>query len=363
MAAPFSAIVMVGELVLPRCYAPESVVRSHRWLYSEVAMRNVQGDQGPDSSDPAAPRTNSAEQPRGPLANPYLLLALTSLFWSGNHVVGRAIAGEVPPLGISTLRWLIPVLLLWPFVRLDIARDWPAIRTHWRVLLWVGLTGGALFSGLQYVGLQLTTALNVSVINSLTPVFIVAAGALVFRDRLNVAQVSGILTSLAGVIVIVARGDLSTFRTLAFNWGDVIIVFNMAVFGIYSAWLRKVPPLHWLTFLFVIGMVSVAGTTPFAVWEHLSGFTFKATWLTAFAIVYVSIVPSLLGFAFWNRGVALIGANRAGPFLHLIPLYSAVLANLLLGEALMGFHVIGFGLILVGVWLAARQGARAPTPT
>jgi drug/metabolite transporter (DMT)-like permease len=313
-------------------------------------MREVQEDDG------------SASPPRGPFANAYLLLALTSLFWSGNHVVGRAIAGEVPPLGISTLRWLVPILILWPFARPHIARDWPAIRSHWRVLLWVGLTGGALFSALQYVGLQLTTALNVSVINSLTPVFIVAAGALVFRDRLTVAQVGGILTSLAGVLVIVARGDPSTFRALAFNAGDVIIVFNMAVFGIYSAWLRKVPPLHWLTFLFVIAVVSVAGTAPFAVWEHLSGFTFKATWLTAFAIAYVSIVPSVLGFAFWNRGVALIGANRAGPFLHLIPIYSAVLANLLLGEALMSFHVVGFVLILAGVWLAARK-ARAATPT
>jgi drug/metabolite transporter (DMT)-like permease len=295
------------------------------------------------------------EQRPGIAGNAYLLLALTALFWSGNHVVGRAIAGEVPPLGISTLRWLLPLILLWPFARPHLARDWPVIRSHWMVLLWVGLTGGAIFSALQYVGLQLTTALNVSVINSLTPVVIVAAGALIFGDRLGRVQLTGVMISLVGVLVIVARGDPTTLRDLNFNWGDVIIVFNMAIFGVYSAWLRRVPPLHWMSFLFVVAAVSVLGTTPFFVWEHLSGFTFQATWLTALAIVYVPIFPSVLGFVFWTRGVALIGANRAGPFLHLIPIYSALLASVLLGEALRGFHIVGFVLILLGVWLAARK--------
>jgi drug/metabolite transporter (DMT)-like permease len=305
------------------------------------------------SNPPGSIPSAASEQARA--SHAYVLLALTCLFWSGNHVVGRAIAGEVPPLGISTVRWLLPIVLLFPFARPHLARDWPVIRRHWRVLLWVGLTGGAIFSGLQYVGLQLTTALNVSVINSLTPVVIVAAGGLIFRDRLGLVQIAGVLTSLSGVLVIVARGDVGTLRDLTFNWGDVIIVVNMAVFGVYSAWLRKVPPLHWLSFLFVVAVISVLGTTPFFVWEHLSGFTFKPTWLTAFAILYVVVFPSVLGFAFWTRGVALIGANRAGPFLHLVPIYSAVLANLVLGEELMAFHAVGFVLIIVGVWLATRS--------
>jgi drug/metabolite transporter (DMT)-like permease len=302
-----------------------------------------------------APANAAAPEPRR-FAHAALLLSLTALFWSGNHVVGRAVAGEVPPLAISTTRWLLPVVILYPFARRHLVRDWPLIRRHWRVLLWVGITGGAIFSGLQYIGLQLTTALNVSVINSLTPAIIVAAGALIFGDRLSRTQIAGVLTSSVGVLVIVTRGDPGTLRDLTFNWGDVIIAFNMAVFGIYSAWLRKVPPLHWLSFLFVVAVVSVLGTMPFFIWEHLSGFTFKPTWLTAFAIAYIAIFPSVLAFAFWTRGVALIGANRAGPFLHLIPIFSAVLANLLLGEILMGFHAAGFALIIVGVWLATRRG-------
>jgi drug/metabolite transporter (DMT)-like permease len=222
-------------------------------------------------------------------------------------------------------------------------------------MLWLGLTGGALFSALQYVGLQYTTALNVSVLNSLTPVFIILAGTLMFRDRIAIIQVLGIATSLIGVLVIVARGSFATLAQLAFNWGDLIIVFNMAVFGIYSAYLRLRPQIHWLSFMFMLAAISAIRTLPFFLWKSLSGFVFQPTLLTAFAVIYVSIFPSLLAFAAWNRGVELIGANRAGPFLHIIPIYSALLASTLLGESLAIYHVVGFFIILTGVWLATHK--------
>lgn len=289
------------------------------------------------------------------LANPYVLLAFASLFWSGNHIIGRAIAGHVPPIGISTVRWLIPALVLWPIARPYLRRDWPLIKPQWRLMVWLGLTGGTLFSALQYVGLQYTSALNVSVLNSLTPVFIVIAGTLMFRDRIAIIQVLGIATSLIGVMVVVARGSFATLAQLAFNWGDLIIVFNMAVFGIYSAYLRLRPQIHWLSFMFMLAAISTIGTLPFFLWESLSGFVFQPTLLTAFAIIYVSIFPSLLAFAAWNRGVELIGANRAGPFLHIIPIYSALLASTLLGESLAIYHIVGFFVILAGVWLATHK--------
>jgi drug/metabolite transporter (DMT)-like permease len=289
------------------------------------------------------------------LANPYVLLAFASLCWSGNHIIGRAIAGHVPPLGISTVRWAIPALVLWPIARSHLRRDWPELKPHWRLMLWLGLTGGALFSALQYVGLQYTTALNVSVLNSLTPVFIILAGTLMFRDRIAIIQVLGIATSLIGVLIIVARGSFATLAQLAFNWGDLIIVFNMAVFGIYSAYLRLRPQIHWLSFMFMLAAISAIGTMPFFLWESLSGFVFQPTLLTAFAVIYVSIFPSLLAFAAWNRGVELIGANRAGPFMHIIPIYSALLASTLLGESLAIYHVVGFFIILTGVWLATHS--------
>lgn len=287
-------------------------------------------------------------------ANPYLLLAVASLFWSGNHIVGRAAGGHVPSLAMSTARWLIPAVVLWAFAHRQIRRDWPAIRAHWKIMLWLGLTGGALFTALQYVGLKYTTALNVSVLNSLVPVLIVATGALLFRDRVTLRQTGGIAVSLLGVLVIVAQGRFETLMALGFNWGDLIIVFNMIVFAVYAVYLRLRPRIHALSFLFVFAVISSAGTLPFFIVESLSGDTLQLTWLTVTSIAYVSIFPSVLAFAAWNRGVELIGANRAGPFVHLVPVYTAVVAGALLGEQLAGFHVAGFVLIIAGVWLASK---------
>ncbi|MGA7583337.1 MAG: DMT family transporter [Pseudolabrys sp.] len=283
-----------------------------------------------------------------------MLLALAALFWSGNHIVGRAIGGEVPPIGISTVRWLLPTVALGFFAYPHIRRDWPVIRAYWGILLWLGVVGGALFTAGQYIGLQYTTALNVSVLNSLVPVLIILTGGIIFRDRVTTFQFGGILMSSVGVLVIIARGQLSNLQHLQFNWGDIIILFNMMVFAVYAVYLRKRPPMHWLSFIFVFGALSTLATLPFMIWEMAAGITFKPTWLTVFAIVYVSIFPSVLAFAAWNRGVQLIGANRSGPFVHLVPIYTAILGSALLGEHLSAFHVFGFALIITGVWIAAR---------
>jgi drug/metabolite transporter (DMT)-like permease len=285
--------------------------------------------------------------------NPYLLLALASLCWSGNHIVGRAMAGEVPPVGVSMLRWLLPLVVLWPLARPHLTRDWPLMRKHWGVMLWLSITGGSLFSAIQYVGLQYTTALNVSVFNSLVPILIVAVGALLFQDRIGALQLAGIATSSIGVLVIIAHGQIDTFRQFAFNWGDLIILFNMMIFAVYAVYLRLRPQINGWSFMFALAAISVVTTLPFAIWEALAGTTFKATWLTFGAVAYVSIFPSVIAFAAWNRGIELIGANRSGPFLHLVPIYTAVIGTTLLSEPLALFHVIGFGLILTGVWLAS----------
>jgi drug/metabolite transporter (DMT)-like permease len=270
--------------------------------------------------------------------------------------VGRAMGGHVPPLSVSALRWLIPALLMWPWVHPHLARDWPAMRANWKIMLWLGLTGGALFTALQYVGLQYTEALNVSVLNSLVPVLIVATGAALFRDRVSGRQIGGIALSSLGVLAIIAHGRFETLLNLGFNWGDLIILFNMMVFSIYAACLRLQPKIHPLSFLFALAVISTVSTLPFAAWEAASGNTMKFDLLTIASIAYVSFFPSLVAFAAWNRGVELIGANRSGPFLHLVPICTALVGGAVLGEHLAAYHVAGFMLIIAGVWLASKRG-------
>jgi len=303
-------------------------------------------------------RKPSQSLPAWITGNAYALLAFASLFWSGNHVVGRALAGHLPPLFLSTIRWIVPAILLWALANSHIRKDWPTIRRHRGILLWLGATGGAAFTALQYVGLGYTSALNVSILNSLVPVLIIIAGALIFRDRIAPMQLVGIATSLVGVLTIITRGNIEDLRHLNFNIGDIIIVINMTIFAIYAVYLRLQPKLHWTSFMFVLAVISTVSTLPLALWEARTA-SYEINGLTLAAVLYVSIFPSVLAFAAWNRGVELIGASRSGPFLHLIPLYTAIIASLFLGERLMAFHVIGLAMILGGIWLAAR-GQRTP---
>ena len=199
---------------------------------------------------------------RGLFGNAYLLLALASLCWSGNHLMGRAIAGHVPPLTISTLRWLLAAAILYPFVRQHLRRDWPLIREHFGVLVYLSLLGGALFGALQFVGLQLTTALNVSVMNSLAPLFIAAASAAMFRDRLTGGQLAGIVVSLLGVLAIITQLDPAVLAHFTFNVGDIIILLNMVLWGVYSASLRWRPQIHPVSFMFMFALISGIAMLP-----------------------------------------------------------------------------------------------------
>lgn len=284
----------------------------------------------------------------------YLLLALTGLCWSGTHVVGRAMAGHVPPMGATFIRWSVPILILLPFAWPHLKRDWALIKRHWLILTCFGLPGGPVFAALQYSGLQYTTALNASIMNSVSPVLVAAFGAILFRDRLRPLQALGVTISLTGVLTLISRGNLEILRTLALNYGDVLLLINQASWAVYTTCLRLKPSIHWLSFLFIICLMSTIGIVPLWIHEMNSGYVFQATWLTFGSLAFMAIFSGMVAFACFNVGTELIGANRASPFTHLIPLYSAVLSLAFLDEHLQLFHVAGFFTILAGVWLAAR---------
>lgn len=293
----------------------------------------------------------------------YLLLPLASLCWAGNHIVARSASGHVPPASMAVVRWAVVVLLVgavgWPHLK----ADWPKLKSHAALMLFLGVIGGAIFGTLQFVTLQYTTALNMGVVGSVAPAFIVAASWLLFGDRLGPLQLTGVGISFAGVLAIVSQLSPARLAHLSFNAGDLLIVLNMVFWAIYCACLKLRPAVHPMSFLLAIAGVALVANIPFAAWEYAAEFRLQATALTATAILYAALITTMLAYVAWNRGVDLVGAPRASAFLHTIPLFSAVLATSLLGEQLMLYHVVGFALILGGVTLAARPARPQPAAT
>ena len=285
----------------------------------------------------------------------YLLLSLTSLSWAGNIVLGRFIVGHVPPITLSVIRWGGAFVVLLPFAARHLLRDWPTIRAHAGMMALLALTGFAAYNTMAYYGLQYTTAINGLLLQSVAPLFVALWTFVLFRDRLTLRQACGICISLTGVVVIICRGSLDILLTIAFNRGDMWFVIALVIYAFYAAMLRKRPAMHPISFL-AVGMGGGAVMlVPAMVLEIASGQTmvFDAESVASFA--YVCIFPSLLGYLFLNRGIELIGANRAAPFIHLVPVFGSVLAIVLLGERFELYHAIGYALVFAGITVATRK--------
>ena len=288
----------------------------------------------------------------------FALLAISAACWAGNHIAGRWIAVEqppVPPGGLSVLRWLLAFAVVLPLSWRQIMIDLPQLRARAGTMLALGLGGGTVFTIVQYYALQRTTAVNVGVMNSIGPAFIILAGTLIFRDAVGWRQFVGIATSLGGVLVIITRGDPAVLASLQFNLGDLLALVNMAVFAIYSACLRLTPRLHVLTFVTALCLIASLGSIPVAVVETLAGQSLRLTPVALAAVLYTGLFTSLIAYFAWSAGVARLGVQRAGVFLHLTPMFSALFSVLLLAERPAAFHVVGLLLIIAGVTVAARR--------
>jgi drug/metabolite transporter (DMT)-like permease len=286
---------------------------------------------------------------------PYLLLSLTSLFWAGNTVLGRFVVGHVPPMTLAFVRWAGAFLILLPFAAGHLARDWPVIRKNAGMMAMYAVFGFSAYNTMAYYGLQYTTAINGLLLQSIGPLFVALWTFVLFGDRLTARQAIGICVSLTGVVVIVSHGSLAVLLGVAFNRGDIMFVIALIFYGLYTALLRKRPPIHPLSFL-LVGMGGGAlSLIPAVAIEVLNGHTmiFDAESVAAFA--FICIFPSLLGYLFLNRGIELIGANRAAPFIHLVPVFGSVLAIVLLGERFEIYHAVGYALVFTGITTATKQ--------
>jgi drug/metabolite transporter (DMT)-like permease len=301
------------------------------------------------AADPPASRWSKLAR------QPYLLLTLTTLFWAGNSVLGRFVAGQIPPVTLATLRWGFAFLAVLPFALRHLIGDWPTIRARFGVMVMLSFVGISIFNTLQYTALQYTTALNVLLLQSAGPLFVAMWSLVLLGIRLTWAQAGGILVSLTGVLIILLHGDLAALGAITLNRGDLIFLFAMAVFGVYPVLILKRPPMHELSFLaFTFGCGALL-LVPFMLLELTQRPLPELNGSNALTVAYMAVFPSVLAYLCYNRGVHIIGANRAAPFLHLGPVMGAALAILLLGERLQPFHLIGFVLVLGGVAVAARK--------
>jgi drug/metabolite transporter (DMT)-like permease len=285
----------------------------------------------------------------------FLLLALANLFWSGNWIAGRALRDAFDPVTLNFWRWVVAAVALAPFALPGLRGKWALIRRHAGILLLLAFAGVAVFQSLVYLGLRSTMAVNAVLLNSSLPLFMLLCSWMIERERASPRQIAGMLISLAGILVILSRGDPGALLQLELHGGDGWILLAMPVWGIYSVLLKRRPPeLGGLEFLFVISLAGVLMLVPAVALQALREPPRWPTQAEALGVLYMGLAASVFAFICWNRGVAVVGANAAGFTIHLLPAFGTILAILFLGEAFAGFHAAGIATILAGVFLATR---------
>jgi drug/metabolite transporter (DMT)-like permease len=304
-----------------------------------------------------APAPSALDPVRWLNNQPYILLTLTSLFWAGNIVLARHVAGHVPPLTLSCLRWYGTFLILLPFAWPHLKRDWPVLRAHLPLLLLLSVLGFAYNNAISFWAMQYTEALNALLIQSAGPLFVAVWTLALFGVRLTGAQLAGIAISLVGVLTIILRGDWSALAGIRFNRGDLMFGSSLLAFGAYSALMLRRPVTHPLSLICFTTCGGATMLVPFSIWEYSAGFTLKFDAISLVTLFYTVIFPSTLAYTFFNRGLALIGPNRAAPFFHLVPVFGSAMAILLLGEQLRLYHLAGYALVLAGVVIASRRAS------
>lgn len=287
---------------------------------------------------------------------PYILLVLTTLFWSGNFVISRGMHGDIPPMALSFWRWAIALVL---FSGIGIPQLWRQRRRilkHYRFIAVQGILGVAGFNSLIYLAVQSTTAINAVLVNSCIPVLIGLCSWTMFRELMTLRQCLGVVLSLMGVIWIIVRGDLDNVLHLRINWGDLMVFLAAVIWALYSANLKRYPQeIHPYAYLAGIIMVGLVCILPFYCYEIATGVHIQLSWPTVLTVVYVALFASVLAFIFWNSAVRSVGANRAGPFIHLMPVFSTLLAVFFLDEEIFAFHLVGIVLVFSGIGLATVE--------
>ncbi|WP_366655817.1 DMT family transporter [Fodinicurvata sp. EGI_FJ10296] len=286
----------------------------------------------------------------------YVLLVLSAAFMGSNIVFGRAAADVVPPIALAFWRWVVAAMLLLPFCAAGLLRHRAELLHHWRRLFALGALGMAICGTFVYIGLRETTAMNGGLIYAASPVMILILGAAFKGERITLRQIAGIVLALLGVVTILTRGNLQAVLALSFNRGDLWILGATASWAVYSVMLRyaslRMPVMPLFAAIAVAGVIVLV---PFWLIETLAVEAMPLSWSAVFSIVGVAVFASVLAFSTYQQGIRIVGSNRGGPFMYLMPVFAALMAVVFLGESLEVYHVLGFAMVVPGVAAATLR--------
>ncbi len=288
----------------------------------------------------------------------YLMLAVAALFWGGNIAIGRGVHEDIPPLALAFWRWVAALAALLPFTAGDLIRSRAAIRRQIASLVGLSAIGIAAFNALLYLGLNSTTAINGALVMALVPIAVPVFARLLWGDRLTRRQGLGIAVSLLGVAVLVTRAEIDLVLGLEFAEGDLWVFAAMLCWSFYSAMVKHQPPdLKPNTFLAALFVIAMPLLLPFYLWETVFLRPMPLTPESVLVVAYVGVLASVVAILCFNRAVAIVGPNRAGPFAHLVPVFATLFAVLFLDERVYPYHLGGMVLIACGIALATLDGS------
>ncbi len=284
----------------------------------------------------------------------YLFLIITALSWGGNAVAGKLAVGHISPLLLTSIRWGMAVVILMTFALPQVRRDIKVIRANLPLLIAYGVFGFVCFNNLLYSALEYTTAINVAIEQAGMPMVIFLANFILFRIKVTPAQIIGFVLTLTGVAITASSGSLIRLIGLELNRGDALMLLAVLFYGGYTVALRYKPVLHWQSMITVMAGAAFLTSLPFAafevaretvIWPDTTG------WIVA---AFTAVFPSLVAQVLFIRGNEIIGSNRAGIFINLVPIFGTLLSVMILGEMLHLYHVVALGLVLGGIWLSER---------
>ena len=287
----------------------------------------------------------------------YILLVLTTLFWSGNFIVGKAASSyEIPPFSLNFYRWLFAGLILLPFTLNEILKKKKYILDNIGFFIILGITSITIFNSTVYYSLYYMQVISGVLMISTIPVWIMFISSILGIEKTNKFQIFGVILSLLGVLFIITKSDLELIKNLAFNRGDLIMASGMFAWALYSALLKKKKyEISQITLLEVVIITGLIFLIPIYILEMIFGNQIVLGKPFILTLSYVVIFPGLASFFFWIKGISIIGANRAGVFLHLMPVFGSIMAIILFNEKFMFYHLLGAIFIIAGITLSNKK--------